>query len=60
MLLSRRTRIHWPESGEEGAEDDDERFEYEIVRNYAMILPFRLNLNEGVLTVADFAFFCFG
>jgi len=31
----------------------------EIVRNYAMILPVRLNLNEDVLVVADFVF-CFG
>lgn len=27
-----------------------------IVRDYAMILPVRLNLNEDVLTVTDFVF----
>ena len=52
MPDARRRR---PESGGEGPEHDDEWSE-EIIRDYAMIPPVRLNLNEDVLTVTDFVF----
>ena len=44
-------RIRRPETGGEGPEYDDEWSE--IVGNYAMILPVRLNLNEDV-TISSF------